>query len=65
MRLPVYDTVFEAMRRSRRRPILYPCPLARDAAYEAIDAGIKLLVITEGIPLHDFDIMDYAHREGR
>ncbi|NMA91496.1 MAG: succinate--CoA ligase subunit alpha [Firmicutes bacterium] len=66
--LPVYDTVFEAMEAEpAEASILFiPAPFARDAAYEAIDAGIKLLVvITEGIPLHDaLDIMDYAHREG-
>ncbi len=65
--LPVYDTVFEAMAgEPAEASILFiPAPFARDAAYEAMDAGIKILVIiTEGIPLHDaLDIMSYARQK--
>lgn len=66
--LPVYDTVFEAMAAEpAKATILFiPAPFTRDAAYEAIDAGIKLMVvITEGVPLHDaLDIMSYARQKG-
>lgn len=65
--VPVYDTVFEAMAAEpAEATILFiPAPFARDAAYEAIDAGIKILVIiTESIPLHDaLDIMSYARQQ--
>ena len=62
--VPVFDTVFEAMEKQpAEASILFiPAPFARDAALEALDAGIKLVVlIPEHIPLHDaMDIMSYA-----
>jgi len=54
--VPVYDTVKDAAdRRSIDASIIFvPAPSARDAAFEAIAAGIRLLVIvTERIPIHD------------
>ncbi|HHX87318.1 MAG TPA: succinate--CoA ligase subunit alpha, partial [Firmicutes bacterium] len=64
--VPVYGTVFEAMEEepAEASVLFIPAPFARDAAYEAIDAGIKILVIiTENIPLHDaLDIMEYARQ---
>ncbi|MFO7245362.1 MAG: succinate--CoA ligase subunit alpha [Thermaerobacter sp.] len=54
--VPVYDTVEKAVERhGANAAILFvPAPFACDAAFEAIDAGIKLVVaITEHIPLHD------------
>ncbi|MBM4235198.1 MAG: succinate--CoA ligase subunit alpha [Firmicutes bacterium] len=66
--VPVFDTVFEAMEQQpAEASILFiPAPFARDAALEALDAGIKLLVlIPEHIPLHDaMDIMAYAKTKG-
>jgi succinyl-CoA synthetase alpha subunit len=62
--VPVFGTVFEAMEKQpAEASILFiPAPFARDAALEALDAGIKLVVlIPEHIPLHDaMDIMSYA-----
>jgi len=52
----VFDTVAAAVKHAEiDASILFiPAPAAKDAAMEAIDAGIKLLVlITEHIPLHD------------
>jgi succinyl-CoA synthetase alpha subunit len=42
--------------------VFVPAPHAKDACFEAIDSGIKLLVIiTERIPFHDaIEIMSYA-----
>ncbi len=42
---PVFDTVFEAMEKQpAEASILFiPAPFARDAALEALNAGIKLL----------------------
>jgi succinyl-CoA synthetase alpha subunit len=65
--VPVYDTVFAAMEADPAdATILFtPAPYARDAAFEAIDAGLKLLVlIPEHISLHDaLEITAYASRK--
>lgn len=53
---PVFDTVKAAVEATEADTsmILVPAPWAADAIYEAIDAGIKLIVcLTEGIPLMD------------
>ncbi|MFQ5667176.1 MAG: CoA-binding protein [Candidatus Binatia bacterium] len=66
--VPVSNTVREIT--SRRRVdgsvITVPLAFAPDAAFEAIDAGIKLLVIiTEGIPRRDASqIIEYASLHG-
>jgi len=64
--VPVYDTVFAAMEAEpAEATILFtPAPYAKDAALEALDAGLKLLVlIPEHIALHDaMEIMAYARR---
>jgi len=46
--------------------IFVPGRFAKDAAFEAIDAGIKLLVVlTEGIPMHDsVKIKTFARKKG-
>jgi len=66
--VPVFDTAFESMEKQpAEASILFiPAPFARDAALEALDAGIKILVlIPEHIPLHDaMDIMAYAKNKG-
>lgn len=54
--LPVYDTVAEAVVRegANTSVIFVPAAFARQAAFEAIDAGLKLVVIvTEHIPMRD------------
>lgn len=62
--VPVYDTVYEALREHHvdASIIFVPAPYALDAAMEAMNAGIKLLVvITEHIPIHDsVKMMEYA-----
>ncbi len=65
--IPVYDTVLEA--REEAGPldvsVLYiPAPLVRSAALEAIDAGIKLLVIIpDRVPIYDVLIIAKAAKE--
>ena len=58
------DSVEDAVRRKRANTsiVFVPAPYAKDAAVEAIEAGIRLLVIiTERIPFHDaLDIIPYA-----
>ncbi len=65
--VPVYDTVFAAIEEETvDASILFiPAPFARDAAFEALDAGVKLIVlIPEHIPLQDaMDIMAYAQKQ--
>ncbi len=54
--LPVYNTVDEAVRRTKANAsvIYVPPPFAADAILEAIDAGIEVVAcITEGIPVID------------
>ncbi len=54
--LPVFGTVVEAMRETGATVsvVFVPPAFARDAVFEAIDAAIPLVVvITEGIPVHD------------
>src|SRR3989475_13164700 len=53
----VYDTCFEAVDATGADAsiVFVPAPYAKDAAIEAIEAGIRLLVIiTERTPFHDY-----------
>ena len=62
--LPVFGTVAEAMKETGAdvSVLFVPPKFAKDAAIEAIDAGIPLVVvITEGVPVHDTaDFWAYA-----
>ncbi|HEX6461926.1 MAG TPA: succinate--CoA ligase subunit alpha [Candidatus Saccharimonadales bacterium] len=54
--VPVYNTVSEARARHNATisVVFVPARFAKDALFEAIDAGVKFIVcITEGIPVHD------------
>jgi succinyl-CoA synthetase alpha subunit len=54
--IPVYDTVSEAMETHKATAsiIFVPAPGAKEAAFEAIDAGLNpVIIITEGIPVRD------------
>lgn len=67
--VPVYDSVEEAVRKhpeANTSIIFVPARFAPDAVYEAIDAGLRLVVvITEGIPVHDtMKFVNYAKRKG-
>jgi succinyl-CoA synthetase alpha subunit len=62
--IPVYDTVSEAVKyHQANASILYiPAPAVKEAAFEAIENGMKVIVIiTENVPLHDtMKIVDLA-----
>jgi succinyl-CoA synthetase alpha subunit len=66
--VPVYNTVREITETQRVDGTIVTVPLqfAPDAAYEAIDAGIKeVIIITEGIPRRDASaVIEYAKGHG-
>jgi len=66
--VPVYDTVEDALREHEAEAsiVFVPAQRAPDAVYEAVDAGIKLVVvITEHIPIVDSARMiKYAKARG-
>lgn len=65
--VPVYDTVAEAQEKcSANASIIFvPAPFAADAAFEALENGIKtVVVITEHIPIKDaIEVMAYAKQQ--
>ena len=67
--VPVYDTMEEAVSEhpdANTSIIFVPARFAPDAVYEAIDAGMKLVVvITEHIPVHEtLKFVNYAKQKG-
>ena len=66
--VPVYDTVQQAVEKGRvdATVISVPPPFVRDAAFEAVDNGIGLIIIvTERIPrLEVAQLIEYAWRHG-
>ena len=64
--VPVYDTVEEAQQKhSADASIIFvPAPFAADAALEAMESGIrKIVIITEHIPIKDaITVMAYARQ---
>ncbi len=54
--IPVFNTVAEAVKETKANAtvVYVPPAFAVDAVYEAVDAGIKMIVcITEGVPAND------------
>jgi len=66
--VPVYDTVEEALKKHEAdvSVIFVPAPFAADAAFEALEGELKILVIiTEHIPVRDaVQVMARAKRQG-
>ena len=62
--VPVYDNIYEAKKEHVFNTIISFVPPAaiKDSCFEAIDAGIKLLIVTtEGLAMHDTsEIVAYA-----
>jgi len=62
--VPVYNTIDEAVARQGAEASLFfiPPPAFKDAAFQTIDAGIKLVVVvTEHLPVHDvMEVREYA-----
>ena len=60
--VPIFNDVFEAVSETSANTslLLVPARFAKDAVFEALDTGIKtLVVITENIPFHD--AMEFVH----
>lgn len=66
--VPVYETAEEAVAShgANTSVIFVPAPFAKDAAMEAMAAGIRVVVIlSEHIPLHDeLELVAYARQTG-
>ena len=63
--VPVFDSVQDAVDRTQptASEIFVPAPYARDALFEAVDAGIRLsVIVTEHIPFHDMLAMYHYSR---
>ncbi|MDZ4164265.1 MAG: succinate--CoA ligase subunit alpha [Smithellaceae bacterium] len=63
---PVFDSVREAVDREGAEVsiIFIPAPLARDSIFEAIDAGIKLVIyLGENMPVHDMMVIKRKLKE--
>jgi succinyl-CoA synthetase alpha subunit len=67
-RVPVYDSVEEAIKGNNANAsiIFVPAPFAADAAFEALESGLKtLVIITEHIPVRDaIQVMHRAKQQG-
>lgn len=66
--VPVFETMREAVAEAEidMSLILVPAEYMKDAALEALDAGVNNLVIAaEGAPIHDsLTVLEYAKRKG-
>lgn len=65
--IPVFDTVEETLHLEPNASMIsVPAPYVKDAFYEAIDAGIKLVyVLTEHVPEHDsLEMISIARTKG-
>src|SRR3989338_4240066 len=53
--IPVYNTMKEALQKHKAQwsVIFVPAPHVKEAACEALHAGLNLCIITEHVPLHD------------
>jgi succinyl-CoA synthetase alpha subunit len=62
--VPVFNSVNRAVEETGANTslVLVPAPFAKDAVFEALDAGVKtVVVITENIPFHDaMEFVNYA-----
>lgn len=64
--VPVFNSVLQAVKETHADAVVtfVPAPYAADGIFEALDAGIKLVVcITEGIPVHDMFKVHKAVKE--
>lgn len=62
--VPVYNTVHETVQKhgANASVLFVPAPFVKDAAFEAVAAGVEVVVIiSEHVPVHDaMDVMTFA-----
>lgn len=66
-KVPIVNTVSEALQYGPNATMVsVPAPFVKDAAFEALDAGLKLVyILTEHVPFHDsLEIVHHAERKG-
>ncbi|MFC1755206.1 succinate--CoA ligase subunit alpha [Thermoproteota archaeon] len=66
--LPVFDTIKEALKKHKAEwsCIFVPAVFAKDAALEALSAGLNVVMITENLPVHDtLEIIALAKKKKR
>jgi succinyl-CoA synthetase alpha subunit len=66
--IPVYDSVENALKEHKVEfsIIFVPAKFAKDAAFEALNNNLNLVIITEGIPVHDtLKIMQLARQKNK
>lgn len=64
--VPVFDSVLEAVEKAAAEVSIFfiPAVLARDSIFEAIDAGIKLVIyLGENMPVHDMMVIKRRLKE--
>ena len=64
--IPVFNSVKESMAHEKANwsIIFVPAPFARDAALEAMDAGLHVVVITEHVPVKDaIEIVEMSRKK--
>ncbi len=64
--VPVFDSVADALKvkKAEWSVLFVPAKFAKSAAFEALNNGLNLVIITEGIPVHDaIDIMALAEKK--
>ncbi|MEM0334415.1 MAG: succinate--CoA ligase subunit alpha [Thermoplasmata archaeon] len=65
--IPVFDSVQETLHLSPNATMIsVPAPYVKDAFYEALDAGIKIIyILTEHVPMHDsLEMVNQARMRG-
>ncbi len=66
-KVPIYNSIRETLHLEPNATMIsVPAPLVKDAAFEAMDAGLKVVyILTEHVPFHDsMLIVHHARRKG-
>ena len=64
--VPVYNTIKEALRYHKIdwSVLFVPAPHVRDAAFEALNTNLNIVIISEGVPVHDaIEIIQFARKK--
>ncbi len=64
--IPVFETVKETLHLNPSWSVIFvPAKFCKDAALEALDAGLNIVVITEGVPVKDMiEVVQKAKEKG-